>query len=104
DAIGRWRTNDGSGAIDSSGELPGGKQFDGPVDLVQILAENKKDEFTRCMSQKMLTYALGRGLAVYDRCTVNNIVATTAGDGYRFRTMVKAIATSEPFLYQESAD
>ncbi|MFN3191197.1 MAG: DUF1592 domain-containing protein [Aureliella sp.] len=104
DAIGRWRTSDGQGPIDPSGELPGGKQFLGPVDLVEILAENKKNEFTRCMSQKMLTYALGRGLAVYDRCTVNNIVARISADGFRFRTMVKAIATSEPFRFQEAAD
>jgi hypothetical protein len=100
DAIGKWRDSDGRNPIDASGELPGGREFDGPVELVSILAEDKKEEFTRCMVQKMLTYALGRGLGVYDRCTVNTIVEQTRGDDFRFRTMAKAIATSTPFTMQ----
>lgn len=104
DAIGKWRTDDGRNPIDPSGELPGGRMFDGPVDLVEILAEDKKTEFARCMTRKMLTYALGRGLGVYDRCSVNTIVSQLAGEEYRFRTMVKAVATSEPFMTQEAAE
>ena len=102
DAIGMWRDIDGRDEIDASGELPGGRKFNGPVDLVRILAEDKQLEFTRCMSQKLLTYALGRGLGVYDRCTVNNIVRVVRGDEFRFRTLAKAIATSSPFTMQEA--
>ncbi len=104
DAIGMWRTSDGRNEIDASGELPGGRKFDGPVELVQILAEDKKNEFTRCMTQKMLTYALGRPLGVFDRCTVNTIVEQTRADDFRFRTLVKTIVTSTPFTMQEAAD
>lgn len=103
DAIGKWRELDGRDPIDPSGELPGGRMFNGPVELVQILAEEKKGEFARCMTKKMLTFALGRGLDVFDRCTINTIAERLRGDDYRFRTLVKAIATSEPFLTQEDA-
>ena len=81
DAIGSWRDADGREKIDPSGVLPGGRTFDGPLDLVQILVEDKKAEFSRCMTMKMLTYALGRGLGVADRCTVSSIVNKTGGRG-----------------------
>lgn len=102
DAIGKWRQEEGGDPIDPSGELPGGRKFAGPVDLVKILAEDKQDEFARCMIQKMLTYSLGRGLGVYDRCTINTILAKLRGDDFKFRTLVKAIVTSEPFTMQEA--
>ncbi len=60
DAIGSWREADGPDKIDPSGTLPGGRKFNGPLDLVQILVEDKKAEFSRCVTTKMLTYALGR--------------------------------------------
>ncbi len=102
DAIGMWRDADGRETIDPSGELPGGRTFASPADLVQILAENKKEEFARCMTTKMLTYALGRGLGVSDRCTVSSIVDNLSNDEFRFVTLVKSIVTSPPFMFQES--
>ena len=102
DAIGSWRDADGREKIDPSGTLPGGRTFNGPLDLVQILVEDKKAEFSRCVTMKMLTYALGRGLGVADRCTVSSIVNELAEDEYRFGTLVKSIVTSQPFTYQES--
>lgn len=102
DAIGSWRDADGRERIDPSGILPGGRKFNGPLDLVQILVEDKKAEFSRCMTAKMLTYALGRGLGVADRCTVSSIVEQLAEDNYRFATLVKSIVTSQPFTHQES--
>lgn len=104
DGIGRWREADGRDSIDPSGVLPSGREFQGPVDLVAILAEDKKSEFTRCLTRKLLTYALGRGLGVADRCTVNTIVDRVAGNHYQFRTMVKAIVTSPPFTIQQADD
>ena len=102
DAIGSWREADGREKIDPSGVLPGGRKFNGPLDLVQILVEDKKAEFSRCMATKMLTYALGRGLGVSDRCTVSSIVNKLSEEEYRFATLVKSIVTSQPFTFQES--
>ncbi len=102
DAIGSWRVADGRETIDPSGVLPGGRTFNGPLDLVQILVDDKKAEFCRCMSMKMLTYALGRGLGVADRCTVSSIVNNLAKNEYRFSTLIKSIVTSPPFTLQES--
>ena len=102
DAIGAWRDADGREKIDPSGILPGGRTFSGPLDLVQILVEDKKAEFARCLSLKMLTYALGRGLGVADRCTISSIVDNLARDNYRFATLIKSIVTSPPFTHQES--
>lgn len=102
DVIGKWREADGKDRIDPSGSLPGNRNFNGPVELVKILAEDKPVEFCRCMVRKLLTYALGRGLGVQDRCTVNAIVSRMVEEDYRFETMVEAIVTSAPFTSQES--
>jgi hypothetical protein len=102
DAIGKWRDADGREVIDPSGELPGGRKFAGPVELVKILAEEKKSEFSRCITTKMLTYALGRGVTVSDRCTVKTIVAELANAEYRFHSLVELIVTSPQFMFQES--
>ncbi len=102
DAIGSWRDADGRDKIDASGELPGGRVFSSPVELVQILAEDKKQEFTRCVASKMLTFALGRGLTVADRCSVSTIVNRLTENDYRFVTLVESIVTSPPFMMQES--
>ncbi|HWB12379.1 MAG TPA: DUF1592 domain-containing protein [Pirellulales bacterium] len=96
DAVGAWRDRDGAFAIDASGELPDGSSFKGPRELKAILKQ-KKDEFVRCLSAKMLTYALGRGLEAYDRCAVDEISATVAQDGYKFSALIRAIVLSDPF-------
>ena len=103
DAIGAWRDRDGSLPVDASGTLPGNVQFDGPVELMSILAERKKKEFCRCLTNKMLTYALGRGLDSHDRCAVNTILEQLAEDGYRFSSLISGIVLSEPFLFREIA-
>jgi len=97
DAIGEWRTRDGRFDIDPSGELPGGKKFQGIDDLKRILVEEKKDEFVRCLTEKMLTYALGRGLEHYDRCAVDQITGAMAKNENQFSTLVLEIVRSEPF-------
>jgi mono/diheme cytochrome c family protein len=96
DGIGRWRTKDGNFDIDAAGELPDGRKFNGPVELKAILRQREKD-FSRCLTEKMLTYALGRGLEYYDKCAVDDIVAALAKDGYKFSTLVVEIARSDPF-------
>ena len=73
DAIGRWRDKDGKLAVDSSGKLPSGDKFRGPVELAQVL-KRQKVEFGRCLAEKMLVFALGRGFESYDRCAIDTIV------------------------------
>jgi hypothetical protein len=102
DAIGAWRDRDGRFDIDASGELPGGQKFGGAEELMEILVQEKKTEFCRCLAGKVLTYALGRGLSSYDRCTVNDIVRNLEQNDYRFEALITAIVTSDPFTMRDS--
>ena len=95
-AIGAYRSKDGEFPIDASGELPGGLKFTGPEQLRQVLL-TKKDQFARCLAEKMLTYALGRGLEYYDRRAIDRIVADLAAADYRFSALVTGIVKSDPF-------
>jgi Protein of unknown function (DUF1592)/Protein of unknown function (DUF1588)/Protein of unknown function (DUF1585)/Protein of unknown function (DUF1587)/Protein of unknown function (DUF1595)/Ca-dependent carbohydrate-binding module xylan-binding/Planctomycete cytochrome C len=96
DALGVWRDKDGTIPIDSSGTLPSGESFRGPKELKTILRAHAP-EFTNCLTRKMLTYALGRGLDEYDRCAVDQIAGTLAANHYRFSTLVLGIVQSDPF-------
>jgi len=96
DGIGGWRTKDGNFDIDPSGVLPDGKKFKGPAELRAIL-KGRAGEFRHCLSEKMLTYALGRGLEYYDKCAVDSIVAATEKGQDRFSALMIAVVHSEPF-------
>jgi hypothetical protein len=96
DAIGRWRTHEGKFPVDASGTLPDGRAFNGPRELKTILRTDR-DEFARCLTEKMLTYALGRGLEPYDRPAVAEICRRLAGSDYRFSSLVLGIVNSLPF-------
>ena len=96
DAIGKYRSQDGKFPIDASGTLPGGKSFSGAAELKAIL-KGKKDLVARCLAEKMLTYALGRGLEHYDAPAVDAIVASLAKNDYRFSALATEISKSLPF-------
>jgi hypothetical protein len=96
DAVGAWRTSDGAIAIDSSGSLPDGRTFQGPDGLKAILAADR-DAFAGCLTAKLLTYALGRGLERYDRATVKEITQHIAAKDYRFSSLIQEIVASRPF-------
>ena len=96
DAIGRWRTTDGKFPVDPGGAFPNGKSFSTPAEMKALLHDNMP-EFTRCVTEKLLTYALGRGVEAYDRRTVQDLVAQTAAHEYRFQALVTAIVHSAPF-------
>ncbi|QJW99190.1 DUF1592 domain-containing protein [Frigoriglobus tundricola] len=96
DALGGFRTKDGAAPIDSSGELPGNITFTGPAELKAVLL-NKKDLFARCLAEKLMTYALGRGLEFYDRRTVDTITTALAKNDYKFSALVTEIVKSDPF-------
>ena len=72
DAFGRWRSEDGARQIDPTGELPDGTTISGPVELVELLMA-RKPEFLRTLADRLLTYALGRGLEYYDLCALDRI-------------------------------
>jgi hypothetical protein len=103
DAIGAFRTKDGPFEIDASGEFPDGTQFQGPTEL-KALVRQRKDEFVRCLTEKMLTYALGRGLEVYDRPTIERIVKSLSAADYRFSLLVTQIVQSDPFRQRRGGD
>jgi hypothetical protein len=96
DAIGAYRSLDGKFPIDASGSLPGGRQFRGPDELRAILS-GEREAFVRCLTSKLLTYALGRGLERYDARTVKQIVNRMPAHEYRFSGLVLEIVTSLPF-------
>jgi Protein of unknown function (DUF1588)/Protein of unknown function (DUF1585) len=96
DAIGGWRTQDGKFPIDPSGTLPDGRSFKGPDELKTILKADR-GAFAESISEKLLTYALGRGLERYDKPTVKQIAKGLAADDYRFSSLALEIVNSLPF-------
>ena len=97
DAIGRWRDKDGDVPIDASGELPGGVRFNGPGELKQVFTTVLKDAFVKTVVEKLLTYALGRGLEYYDKPTVRAIAREGEASDYRFADLIVAVTRSMPF-------
>jgi hypothetical protein len=98
DAVGRWRDQDDEFPIDAGGELPDGTKFSGAAGLQDLVSTTLKDKFLRCFTEKLLIYALGRGLEYYDECTVDKILEKAAKNDYRMSSFINAIAASEPFL------
>jgi len=96
DAIGASRTHDGNLPVDASGVLPDGRAFDGPAGLRDVLLE-RRAAFAKCLTEKLLTYALGRGLDRGDRRAVTDITRKLTDNEYRFSALVLAIAHSDPF-------
>lgn len=98
DAIGRWRTQDDTGgAIDASGEFPGGKRFTNPTELKSILA-TREGEVARNLTEKLLAYALCRPLEGYDHIVVDHLMEAIAADDYRLQTLIVEVLSSYPFL------
>ena len=96
DAVGKWRTEDGKFPVDSSGKFPNGKEFKGPAEMKSLLKDNMP-EFTRCVAEKMLTYALGRGVESFDRLTLQDLVRQTAQHDYKMQNLILGIVHSTPF-------
>jgi hypothetical protein len=96
DAIGKWRTREPGGEIDAHGQLVDGTAIDGAAALREAVTANP-EQFARVFTEKLLTYALGRGLEARDMPTVRRVVRDAEGDDYRFSALVKGIANSVPF-------
>jgi hypothetical protein len=96
DGIGAYRELDGKFPIDGSGVLPGGRSFKGAAELKAILLE-EREAFARALTEKLLTFALGRGLEYYDQCAVEQVVKAAASKDYRFQSLVVEVVKSVPF-------
>jgi hypothetical protein len=98
DAIGRWRTEDAAAhtPIDASGTLLDGSRFNGPAEFRALLLK-RRDDFARTVVEKLLTYALGRGLEYYDQPVVRQILREAAPSGYRWSAIIGGIVRSAPF-------
>jgi mono/diheme cytochrome c family protein len=102
DAIGRWRDKSESNEpIDASGTMPDGTSFNGPRELRQALLRNP-DRFVTTLTEKLLTYALGRGLTYYDAPAVRAITRRAGQDEYRLSSIVMGIVTSPSFQMRRS--
>jgi hypothetical protein len=99
DALGVWRNTDAGKAVDASGELPDGTRFAGPAQLKKLLLE-RKGLFLRNLTNRMLGYALGRGLNRRDSCVVNDILAQVEAGNFSAQTLIQSVVLSMPFRYQ----
>ncbi|HEY7391336.1 MAG TPA: DUF1592 domain-containing protein [Bryobacteraceae bacterium] len=102
DAIGRWRDKDGPFAIETSGTLPDRRSFKDHAELRALLKADAS-VFTECLTAKMLTYALGRGLERPDKETVKAIAQRVGREGYRFSSLVLGIVQSAPFQMRKES-
>lgn len=101
DAIGRWRTQISGQPVDAGGVLADGSKFSGPIELKQHILGGK-EEFVRNLTEKLLAYALGRGLETYDLPAVRKISAAVVKDSYHSRTLITEIVKSYPFQYRQN--
>lgn len=103
DATGRWRTKDGNVVIDPSGLLPDGTKFQGPAELRKILLSHP-DQFVTTVTEKLLTYATGRGVEFYDQSAIRRIMRDAAPGGYRWSSLIVRIVKSEPFQMRRTRE
>jgi mono/diheme cytochrome c family protein len=103
DAVGKWRTRDGQAAIDASTSLPDGSAFEGPDGLRTLLAA-EPDRFAAAVTDKLLTYALGRGVEYYDRPAIRRILRDAKAGGYTWSSLVAGIVRSTPFQMRRASE
>jgi len=103
DAVGAWRDTHGGRPLDTTGKLPTGESFSGAAELKKTIV-GQKDRFVRNLTEQMLSYALGRELAYFDECAVNEIVKALEQDGFRFSTLVHGVVKSYPFQHRRASD
>jgi len=100
DWLGRWRIEDNGQPVDAAGVMPTGESFDGPAELRAILMQ-RKDEFVRHLTGKVLGYALGRSLLDQDQCVIQRLADRLTEDGYKTRTLLREVVLSKPFRYAQ---
>jgi hypothetical protein len=95
-AVGEWRNQEGGTPLDTSGALPDGTKFQGPGELRKALAAHP-EQFVTTVTEKLLTYALGRGVEYYDQPAIRRILRDAAASEYRWSAIVLGIVKSTPF-------
>lgn len=96
-AIGEWRLTDNGNPIDSFGKLISGETFNNGAEMKSVLRKNKSDDFIHCISEKLLTYSIGRGLEYYDRPALEKIITQTRQNKLTLRSLIHAVCGSTPF-------
>ena len=96
-ALGGWRDEYRGNPIDASGKLVTGEGFSGPRELSQVLANSRTDDVLRALSEKLLTFAVGRGVEYYDAHTIDGLVRDCRAEGGSLRQLVYGIVESAPF-------
>lgn len=102
DAVGRWRDKEKGTPINAAGTLVTGQSFAGPADLMKIISSDNRHAFHKAVSEKLLTYALGRGVEWYDRPAIASIVKKTDTANGKFVPLIEAVVTSVPFQYRRN--
>lgn len=102
DAIGRYRTTQNGKPIDAMGKMPDGSEFNGVTELKDYIMNRKKNEFIRNMSERLLSFALGRQLQYFDEAAIRKIVDSTVKSNFNAATMLEEVILSYPFLYQSN--
>jgi hypothetical protein len=101
DAVGRWRETDAGNPVDASGGLPDGSEFTGVSGLEGAVLD-RPELFVRTLAEKLLTFALGRGVEYYDAPAIREIVRDAREDDYRFSRLIMGIVNSTPFRMRTS--
>jgi mono/diheme cytochrome c family protein len=104
DGVGKWRDEDAGIRIDASGKLPDGGEFSGPAGLTQLMVTKYREDFVRTVTEKLMTYALGRGVEHYDNPTVRAIARQAAADNYRLSSLILSIVKSTPFQMRRASE
>jgi mono/diheme cytochrome c family protein len=104
DGVGKWRDEDAGIRIDASGKLPDGSEFTGPAGLTQVMVTKYREDFVRTVTEKLMTYALGRGVEYYDNPTVRAIARQAALDNYRMSSLIISIVKSTPFQMRRASE
>jgi hypothetical protein len=103
DATGKWRAKEGGTAIDAIGVLPDGTQFEGPVELRQALLR-RPEQIVHTITEKLLTYALGRGVEHYDAPAIRGILKEAAAHEYRWSSLIIGVVKSTPFQLRRARE
>jgi hypothetical protein len=101
DALGKWRTAEGGTAIDPSGQFPDGTSFQGPSGLRKVLL-GKREQFVTAVTERLMTYALGRAVEYYDAPAIRRIMRESAANDFRWSAIVLGIVNSTPFQMRMS--
>ena len=102
DALGAWRTKDGTSAVDPTGNFPNGMKFDGPATFREALLTAYGEQFVGVVTERLLTYALGRGVEYHDMPAIRTIMRNSASSEYRWSSIILEIVKSMPFQVRRS--